>query len=100
MSGMAEDAQSQRPVRVPAGFLGAGESCVEEVEGLLEIFPQTPAHGGQGDATAGAVEQGHAEEAFLLTDGLTDTGPGDMQPFGGAAEVQFFRQRQKDLDVT
>lgn len=99
MSGVAEDAQPQATARALAGLLGAGESRVEEVEGLLEILTEAPADRSQGHTPAGAVEQPDAEAAFLTADGLADAGLGHMESLGGAAEVQFLGQRQEDLYV-
>ncbi|WUP73161.1 hypothetical protein OG913_27615 [Microbispora hainanensis] len=97
--GMTEHAQPQGLTRAQTGRLGAGEPRLDQVEGLLEVLPEAPAHRGQGHPPAGAIEQGHAEAPFLLADGLADAGLGHAEPFRRAAEVQLLRQREEDLDV-
>ncbi|GGK92543.1 hypothetical protein Sme01_55040 [Sphaerisporangium melleum] len=66
---------------------------------MLQVFAEAPADRGQGHAAAGAVEQGHAEASFLFADGLADASLGNVESFGGAAEVQFLAESQEDLDV-
>jgi hypothetical protein len=96
---MAEDAQPQGPADAQGGRFGAGQSRLKEVEGLLEVFSEASADRSQAHAPASAIEQDHAETPFLSADGLADAGLGHVEPFGGAAEVQFLGQRQEDLDV-
>lgn len=41
-----------------------------------------------------AIDQEGADAAFLALDGLADAGLREVQPLGGAAEVQFLGQGQ------
>jgi hypothetical protein len=90
VSGVAEDAQAQGPAGAGAGCLGAGESCVEEVEGLLEVFTQAPADGGQGYASAGAIEpcsrKGCRRRSPIASSAPWPTTPTARGPTTGAVE--------------
>ncbi|WSG18403.1 hypothetical protein OIE66_16435 [Nonomuraea sp. NBC_01738] len=95
VSRVPEDAQPERVT----GRLGAGQTLLDQVVGPLQILAQPPADRGQGHPPAGAIEQRDAQPPFLLADGLADPRLGHVQAFGGAAEMQFLGERQKDLDI-
>ncbi len=64
-----------------------------------QVLPQLLPGGRQPHVAAVALEQLDADAALLLLDGLADPCGRHVQPLGGPPEVQFLRQRQKDLDV-
>lgn len=83
-----------------AGCCRRGQCLLDPLIADAEAVPQLCADGRQLHVAAGALEQFGADGAFLLLDGLTDAGSGDMQSVRGPAEVQLLRQRQEDLYLT
>ena len=87
-----------------AGLAASGQSC--PLQGLrqalvqrAQIVPQLFTQPREPDAAAVPREKLGTDGSFLLLDRLADPGHGDVQPLGGAAEVQLLGQGQEDLDV-
>lgn len=66
------DAQPQRASNARRGGGRLSEALLDQGVGLLEILAQPSSDGGQCHSAAGALEQGCADAAFLVT----STGPG------------------------
>lgn len=95
----AHGAEGQGARGAPGDGPGRLDALLDLPVSALERAVQLLAEGREADAARGAVEQGAADEPFLLLDRLADAPRADAQPLGGAAEVQLLRQRQKDLDL-
>ncbi|GAA2404941.1 hypothetical protein GCM10010191_10860 [Actinomadura vinacea] len=80
----------------PGPFHALAQAPVDEPQVAVEPL----ADRGEPDAAAGALEQLGADLALLLPDRLADARGAHVQAFGGPGEVQLFRERQEDLDVT
>ena len=67
--------------------------------GAIVRWSSSPA-GVRPDLAAGAIEEPTAQVRLEAADGFADAWLGDLQPLGGAAEVQLFGEGQEDAELT
>lgn len=85
---------------VGAGGAGDGfEGLIGEGFKLVSEGQEGGSSGGEGDAAAGAVEEGKAVLVFQGFDLLGDGGLGEEELFGGAGEVEVSGDGAEDLEA-
>ncbi|GAA1112033.1 hypothetical protein GCM10009630_06380 [Kribbella jejuensis] len=87
--------EAEGPARPGGGGSGGFNGCEDRSGGREEAL----ARFGEADGAGGAVEELDAELAFEPGDLLTHAGLADAELLGGAAEVQYLRDRDEVLDL-
>ena len=95
----AGEADAHRPADAARRRGRAADRLADLAVAGLQVVPQLFAGRREPYDAAGALEQRGADGALLLFDRLAHPRRGDVQPLGGAAEVQFLGEGQEDLDV-
>lgn len=78
---------------------GTRQGVLDAAVVRFEVVTEALAQAGEGHTSARAREQRCSDAAFQLLDELTHAGAGEVQAGGGAAEVQFFGEGEKAVEL-
>ncbi len=95
----AHEAHGERAGDTAARQLGASQRPPDALPQGLQIVPQALPDGGQRHPAGAAFEQRGADPPLDPLHRPADQPRGDVQPLGGAAEVQLLAERQERLHL-
>ncbi|HWM20527.1 MAG TPA: hypothetical protein VNO51_12625, partial [Ilumatobacteraceae bacterium] len=98
--GRAEETDPEQTVHLAAGRDRPFDAGLDLLERWFQVITEGPPDRRELHTSTRSFEQQGAEPPFEVLDRLADSRGRYDQPLGGATEVQFVGERQKDLDLT